>query len=247
MSSSNGRDVGDSAPAPVSLGALIDGYRHLSDSDKRIFNLACQLEVANNATTSAAGTSPAAPGPGLTREPKTGKVFKITPKKEKSPERIALEKRLSSAKQNFTKVLRDHNIILSDDGVPSLEGVADPLRAKADVVVAYNVAAEAAARAKQALNDYKNSHPEEFTAPPVKGGKQPPPKPASRPILPWPGTVKPSPGNGEGPSRDGQTSPKGKGKGPLGAPLAPGLGAVSNMETTTTTVVGAGPKGPIEW
>jgi len=156
----------------LTLGQVIDGFRHLSDADKSIFILACLPAHGNigasapmAATTVAATAAPAAvlaPLPaGHTRDPKTGKVFKLTPKKRHSPQRSSLEVSLATAKQTFSGFLRGKNLTIGQDGKPSGAWSA------ADIAAA-NGLRQAIVAAKAALSTYKADHPEEFLPPPNK-------------------------------------------------------------------------------
>jgi len=188
------------AKIPLTLGEVIDGYTHLSDGDKAIFAAAC-LGRGTGTTPADAGALP----PGKTRDPKTGKVFKITPKREKTQVRKDLESTLASAKKAYSAYLQKNNIILGDDGLPK-EDVPRELIPEGSALY------KAIDAAKTALAAYKAAHPEEFLPPPNKK--------AGLSSLEVMASTKPSPKGKEpagGPADPkGSTSPKGGKPAPKG-------------------------------
>jgi hypothetical protein len=218
---------GDRAPPPgPGLGQLIDGYRRLSPADQQVFCMANGLAVATFVApvglgnqpqhSGPAGPSPVVLGPGHTRDPKTGKVYKVTPKKVHSGERQGLEQSLKDAKSAFSAVLKQHRITIGNDGSPSIDGdLTDPIRQE------YTQALSRVNAAKAAYAAYKAAHNEEFRPPVVKkaGGPSAPPQ-AAKNIRPFPpkgetpvptGTAPPPPEGGEGtnvaPATSGAAAP----------------------------------------
>jgi hypothetical protein len=101
--------------------------------------------------------------PGHTRDPKTGRVFKLTPKKGHSVERQRLEGNLKEATKAFSVVLKDGGITISDAGVPTRETEAD-----GDLRCRYTNSLTTVNSAKAELAAYKAAHREEFLPPASK-------------------------------------------------------------------------------
>jgi hypothetical protein len=181
-------------PAPT-LGAAIDAYRQLSDPDKLLFQKI--FDLTSKRTGSYAGVTehtsvlqgiPAQSVPPaqaiqpqpvyqvlpstLTRDPKTGKVFKIVPPKERSPAFIRLQRTFDAARNALATYCRTQsyvydieskqtrgpeNRVITDDN--HLTQLTDELKA-----------------AKAALNQYKTDHRNDEFAPPAT-------KPVSVPVV----------------------------------------------------------------
>jgi len=143
----------------LTLGEVIDGYINLTEAEKSVFSAACLGgATGGNSGVKQHGVSVA---PGTTRDPKTGKVFKLVKKKDKSAERLRLEGILERSKKEYSEFLREYNIVLGDDGQPLDEvdpETWDHARGLATTV----------GRNKDALAAYKAAHPEEFLPPPNK-------------------------------------------------------------------------------
>lgn len=185
------------ATGNLTLGWVIDGYMRLSDADKRIFQLAAGLAPVGanapiiGATANAVPAQPAVPtgtvdaanaastrnivAPGVplpeghTRDPKTGKVYKLVKPKDKSQERIALENNLAIAKKDLSRVIRDNSIRIKDvvhDG-GRIEKVLD-CELDESLNTRYGYLRGIVNSRKQELENYKNSHPEQFAPPPVR-------------------------------------------------------------------------------
>jgi len=160
------------------LGSVLDGYLRLSDEEKLIFQLAAGLQQkVGSASPSAAPAAAASAGalgaaqplpPGHTRDPKTGKVYKLVPKKDKTEARKGLENGLAQAKRELSEFIRQHNVTLGDNRNP-LPGSLDAERA-----AEFHRRKAVVESAKRTLSQYKLAHPEEFAPPPTKkGGKAP--------------------------------------------------------------------------
>lgn len=179
------------------LGAVIDGYLRLSPSEKGIFQAAMGLmektptsvSVAPNATTTTAPVAvnvvPAGTTipPGHTRDPKTGKVFKLTARREHTAERIRLESSLEESKKAFSAFIRSNRIVkdkdgnpclenpervLNDEGVPLDKNKPEFLGLDAVKSAEFNRLKRAVEESKGLREQYKAAHPEEFTPPPNK-------------------------------------------------------------------------------
>jgi len=149
----------------LTLGEVIDGFFHLSDSDKAIFSTVIGRAVGGPTTTvnSVETTANAVVPSGHTRDPKTGKVFKLVPKKNKTQERIRLENNLASAKKEWASLVREVGFTLTEEGFPD-PPIEDPVKNSRALELA-----KALGEAKEALASYKEAHPEEFAPPPNKG------------------------------------------------------------------------------
>jgi len=91
----------------------------------------------------------------MTRDPNTGRVFRLSKKKEKTQERLALEAAVKTAKSNLSRYLRDSG--LNPEAGESSPENTELVRVLSD--------------AKASLASYKEAHPQEFEAPPNKGRK----------------------------------------------------------------------------
>jgi len=180
-----GRLDGSSLPVvagrALSLGEVIDGYLHLSPMEKTAFLNAVGLAGIQQtpvavaapvavATTSAVKAVPAVVPAGSTMDPKTGKVFKLVPKKEHSAERSQLEAAKEAARLALVQVSDAHGIYRAVEGPRRYDGERDGLHLSAEMSAEYNAAVAAYDAAKAALTQYKTANPGEFQAPTAKRG-----------------------------------------------------------------------------
>lgn len=199
VAGASSNDLVDRATS-LTLGGVIDGYYRLSDSEKRVFQLAAGLvpigAQQGNPVQPVTTGQPAAAGPALpvvgnptnitpnvlapgqpvpeghTRDPKTGKVYKLVQKKDKTPERISLENNLSAAKQAFSKFIRDNNVKIKDVTTKGgkiekqLDCVLDQ-----DLGLRFGLLRGTMDSRKRELDEFKSSHPEQFAPPPTRKGK----------------------------------------------------------------------------
>jgi len=171
-------------PGTLTLGQVIDGYIHLSDAEKRIFASACLGATQGSDAGLSRPTSSTDVPFGKTKDPKTGKVFSITPKREKNPIRLGLESDLAAAKRAYSEFLRGNNIQTGVNGVP--RDVPQVL-----IPVGRDLYEDLDA-AKSALAGYKSAHPEEFLPPPNKKKNL-----SSLEVM---ASIKPAPLGGSGPT-----------------------------------------------
>jgi hypothetical protein len=155
----------------LSFAEVLQGFNSLSVSEKKLFlTVISQTDknlVSETAVKPAVGGSnilpPGAPVPaGHTRDPKTGKVFKLSPKVERSAEYLQLEKRVKDAVgelREFSKTVEEfdehNNIVRLAGGQPITP----------DKVQEYASLLEALELAKSSKAAYKAAHPDEFSPP----------------------------------------------------------------------------------
>lgn len=101
---------------------------------------------------------------GSTMNPKTGKVFKLVPAKERTAERLRLESAKEQARVALSELCSEHNIEHLDDGSVSSEH-------KQSVLTDYNNSLSEFQAAKAALAAYKAAHPQEFAVQPPRKGR----------------------------------------------------------------------------
>jgi hypothetical protein len=99
-----------------------------------------------------------------TVDPKTGKVFKLTPAKQRSDEFTRLQKELDESLRALKEFSDSNGINRSGNGAEKLS---------ADLRKEYNRLISRFNAAKAALKTHKGSHREEFAAPSKGKGKQP--------------------------------------------------------------------------
>lgn len=106
---------------------------------------------------------------GVTMDPKSGKIYQISPKKIRSQSYVALENQVLAARSellaflkanNLRKVPQENQYVNRTGSVVALDGQLKSLH-------------EALGSAIEAEKSYKRAHPEEFRAPPVKGKGKP--------------------------------------------------------------------------
>jgi hypothetical protein len=145
------------APSHLSMGQVLDGFFHLSIADQQLFKTIVGLKDAN---ASSGAIVPA----GHTRDPKTGKVFKIVPKKDKTQARITLENTCTESSVALARFAKENNVVWINDE----KTTAQPLVADLNGQLIALVRAKTAAKA--ALAAYKAAHSDEFQGPPQKRG-----------------------------------------------------------------------------
>jgi hypothetical protein len=172
----------------VKAGQVFDQFQQLSESEKQTFlQLIGGLGYTIPATANAAGTAARAaeganapnlrqldgdqPVPaGYTRDPATGKIYRLSAPKERSGEWIRLNDEYDRLRGQLAQQMQDRRWVynvetghtVSHDGRP-----IDP----ADIPEEITRLRGEIATAKQRLKDYKGNHPEEFreTANPGRG------------------------------------------------------------------------------
>jgi hypothetical protein len=132
-----------------------------------------------DSTAGKAAVTPAiAPGPGQTVDPKTGKIYRIQPKKVRSPMFGGLQQVAEGARnelvaycneKSFTRDLKTGNVfrtIQGKDGKSTTEWVKGDKRLTG--------LTDQFLSAKKAVKDYKSSHPDEFQENSGKKGQRVP-------------------------------------------------------------------------
>jgi len=172
MDQASSTDGGEVRVAPghnLTLGEMIDGFFHLKQADKDLFLSVIGQggksvqPVRAGGPTAPSASADAVPA-GCTRDPKTGKVFKIIPKKDKTQARIELEQILEKSKKDLYETSKRLSLPLTGkDRRPTRA----PTPQETEVIKPFHMAYKAAL---SALEAYKASHPGEFKAP--KGSRQ---------------------------------------------------------------------------
>jgi hypothetical protein len=150
--------------AGLSVGGVIDALESLSDGDwsqvLHYFNL---VEVGPSG---AGPIGPAAPVPaGYTRDPATGRVFRQQTAKARAADYERLVAAESAARQALLALSRAHGITVNGGNTIYPNGVDAQTRAEHARLATAHTAAKAAVAA------YKAAHPDEFRAPPNRGGR----------------------------------------------------------------------------
>jgi hypothetical protein len=197
--SASAGEAGDRASAQThsSLGAALESYFRLSESDKALFISVVQATAqgvnlgagsstggdSNTVSTSVIGNNPKfadgsrkklprgeQPPQGFTKNPKTGEVFKKNSSKARSEEFLGLEGSLAAAKRELWNYRQSANLTVGDDN--NVEESTLPLpQAQQE----YGRLWAIMSLAKDNIATYKRLHPEEFRPPkgyvPEKGQK----------------------------------------------------------------------------
>lgn len=118
---------------------------------------------------------------GQTTDPKTGKIYRLQPAKQRTPEFLRLSAEAESARVALVEYCntRGYRFDIKSQTTVELSAVAGKtgvVPVKGDKTL--NGLIEVHKKAKKALKDYKNSHKSEFQAPPKgktssKRGKAP--------------------------------------------------------------------------
>jgi len=168
MSAPNDKSGGDT----LTLGRVIDGFFHLSEQDKVLFLRAIGADKdqpTNKATNVVSGNIPKslvlqqASGlvkAGSTIDPKTGRIYRLCPKKGHTADRQVLEEDKEAKRTSLVNFCIDQKI--TRDGNKSVIGLTQYNSKE------YNDLLKSFEESKVALNAYKNKHPQEFEAPPNK-------------------------------------------------------------------------------
>jgi hypothetical protein len=176
----------------LTLGQMIDGFRQLSESDKQAFMLVSGL-IARTAASAVAAPVPlvaaVAPAPGAsepivaqgpqasqmarqgvqvsTRDPKTGKVYRVVAPTTRSNNFVGLENNSLRARQAL-------NAYMKRNGYEYNQETKVLLRNKVPVATPPEEYTQLVERVKASILEvkgYKQAHPEEFRPPTQRVGK----------------------------------------------------------------------------
>ena len=151
------------SPLNPSIGLCIDMINALSEEDrKKLYEL---LNLAPRGATSAMADVPS----GYTRDPSSGRVYKMLPKKEHTSERSSLESAVSTA-ANALKVHSDSKgiTVVTESDQKRVNYPSACSQADKDENLRLKAALDAA---KLALANYKTQHMAEFKPPPRGRGR----------------------------------------------------------------------------
>jgi hypothetical protein len=141
-----------SPPPTATVGQVFDLYNRLSEADKAVFK---QLLAGGQAETPA----------GMTRDPTTGRVYKIQQAMPVSQSKAAVENALGEAARALKAHGLDNHIVVEGGRTVFPKDTPSDVRASHEVLVAAHNAAKAARDA------HKASHPTEW-GPSQRGGKR---------------------------------------------------------------------------
>jgi len=149
------------APIFGSVGAVIDAVRNFSDEDWQTFCQTFGLVPSTGASSSAVVP------PGYTRDPATGRVFRLVAPRDRAAEYSRLQEALASARQVLAAHSHQLGAIRVEGGTATARTVTYTLLAGVSAAdraenVRLTLAFEAAKAAERA---YRAAHPEEFRAP----------------------------------------------------------------------------------
>lgn len=177
----------------LSLGQMIDGFRHLSEADKRAFMLVSGLVLAG---TPAAGVGTVAPvgaaansgvpesapvmaqGPQAvqmarqgvpvsTKDPKTGKVYRVVAPTTRTDTFVGLENNSLRARQALGAYMKRNGYEYNQESKELLHNkVVVPTPPQE-----YNQLVERVQATIAAVKSYKLAHPEQFRPPTKKSGR----------------------------------------------------------------------------
>lgn len=198
----------------LSLGQMIDGFRQLSDEDRQAFLLVTGLQPRPSASgavlvhapmlntasappiveerhiaVGAQASQMAAQGlPGYTKDPKSGKLFRIAPKVVRTQDFLGLENNSLRAKQALNAFVKRNGWRFDRQSGQTLDrnGIAVTPTREYENLVSQVKAANAAVKA------YKEAHPEQFRPPTNKGKGRPAIGPVDLSTPPTIGGIAPS-------------------------------------------------------
>jgi len=181
-------------PREMTLGEVIDGFARLSSEDKRRFCAVWSLgprtaaaavagstpapnprvDSTDSSTSSSAPTKGASSTSedkkttgsslGSSKDPKTGKVYRILPKVERSKEFLGLENISAKAKIALDAYKKRNGLTLDFK-----TKVTTDKTGKVFNTPEYSTLVASVKAANAAVGAYKISHPDEFVPPPTKG------------------------------------------------------------------------------